>query len=70
MASDILDFAAPNELNSAETRVLFDAVDKLLPFGLSKIANLPEIIAIGDRSSGKSSVLEAVANVRLPGTVA
>lgn len=70
MANNILDLAAPNELNSTETKLVFDTVDKLLPLGLSKIADLPQIIAVGDRSSGKSSVFEAIANVRLPGTVA
>ncbi|KAH9232686.1 hypothetical protein K456DRAFT_1725980 [Colletotrichum gloeosporioides 23] len=70
MANNILDFAAPNELNSTETKLLFDTVDKLLPLGRSKISDLPQIIVVGDRSSGKSSVLEAIANVHLPETVA
>ncbi|KAF5502514.1 Interferon-induced GTP-binding protein MxE [Colletotrichum aenigma] len=70
MANNILDLAAPNELNSTETKLVFDTVDKLLPLGLSKIADLPQIIVVGDRSSGKSSVFETIANVRLPGTVA
>ncbi|KAF4814824.1 Dynamin-B [Colletotrichum tropicale] len=69
MASNILDFAAPYELNSTETKLVFDTVDNLLPLGLSKIAHLPQTIVVGDRSSGKSSVLEAVSNVRLQGTV-
>ncbi|KAJ0338603.1 hypothetical protein KNSL1_012391, partial [Colletotrichum chrysophilum] len=66
MASDILDFAAPNELNSAQTKVLFHIVDKTLPFGLSKIANLPEIIVVGDRSSGKSSLSHTAASAHPP----
>ncbi|KAM0277942.1 hypothetical protein ACHAQH_005486 [Verticillium albo-atrum] len=60
------DAAALDELNSAETRTLFDTADKLSALGVGRLVNLPQIIVVGDQSSGKSSVLEALSHVHFP----
>ena len=63
--SDILD-----QLNSPEARVLLDTIDSLRTLQLSATTDvklkLPQIIVVGDQSSGKSSVLEAISRVRFP----
>ncbi|GKT42976.1 interferon-induced GTP-binding protein Mx3 [Colletotrichum spaethianum] len=61
-----LDSAALGELNSVETRTLFDTIDNLSMLGVGRIVNLPQIIVVGDQSSGKSSVLEAISHVHFP----
>lgn len=61
-----LDSTALDELNSADTRTLFDTADKLSALGVGRIVNLPQIIVVGDQSSGKSSVLEAISHVHFP----
>ncbi|TDZ38195.1 Interferon-induced GTP-binding protein Mx3 [Colletotrichum spinosum] len=58
--------SALEELNRAETRALFDAVDKLSSLGVGEIVHLPQIIVAGDQSAGKSSVLEAISHVHFP----
>ncbi|KAK1853490.1 dynamin family protein [Colletotrichum chrysophilum] len=66
MAEVRLDPGALDELNSVETRALFDITDKLSSLGVGRIVNLPQIIVVGDQSSGKSSVLEAISHVKFP----
>ncbi|OLN95269.1 Interferon-induced GTP-binding protein MxB [Colletotrichum chlorophyti] len=60
------DSKALGELNGVETRMLFDTADKLSTLGVGRIVNLPRIIVVGDQSSGKSSVLEAISHVHFP----
>ncbi|KAG8163019.1 hypothetical protein KVR01_007497 [Diaporthe batatas] len=66
MAQINLDSTALDELNSAETRTIFDTADRLSSLGVGRIVNLPQIIVVGDQSSGKSSVLEAISHVHFP----
>ncbi|KAK2763642.1 dynamin family protein [Colletotrichum kahawae] len=66
MAKVTLDPGALDELNSVETRALLDTTDKLSSLGIGRIVNLPQIIVVGDQSSGKSSVLEAISHVKFP----
>ncbi|XP_074312306.1 dynamin-related protein 4C-like [Silene latifolia] len=48
-------------------RPLLDAVDKLRSLDVMKEGiQLPTIVVVGDQSSGKSSVLESLAGIRLP----
>lgn len=54
------------ELNSSDARSLLDTIDSLRELGVGDFVNLPQIIVIGDQSSGKSSVLEAISRVRFP----
>lgn len=41
-------------------------MDNLRELQVGEIVNLPQIIVVGDQSSGKSSVLEAISRVRFP----
>ncbi|TQN69609.1 Interferon-induced GTP-binding protein Mx, partial [Colletotrichum shisoi] len=61
-----LDSSALNELHSTETKNIFDTVDRLSPLGVGKIVDPPQIVVVGDQSSGKSSVLEAISHVYFP----
>ncbi|NXO66739.1 MX protein, partial [Phainopepla nitens] len=47
-------------------RPCIDLVDSLRALGIEKDLSLPSIAVIGDQSSGKSSVLEALSGVALP----
>ncbi|KAK3363194.1 P-loop containing nucleoside triphosphate hydrolase protein [Lasiosphaeria hispida] len=65
MAVD-LDSSAMQQLQ-AEQRALLDTIDELRVLGLgNKFLDLPQLIVVGDQSSGKSSVLEAISRVRFP----
>ncbi|KAI0404396.1 P-loop containing nucleoside triphosphate hydrolase protein [Xylaria palmicola] len=54
------------EQPSDEHEALLDTIDSLRKHGIGRFADLPEIIVVGDESSGKSSVLEAILRVRFP----
>lgn len=41
-----------------EQKTLLDELDKLREYGVDKYIELPQLIVVGDQSSGKSSVLE------------
>uniref|UniRef100_A0A3P9DLM2 Interferon-induced GTP-binding protein Mx n=1 Tax=Maylandia zebra TaxID=106582 RepID=A0A3P9DLM2_9CICH len=49
-----------------KVRPCIDLIDKLRSLGVEKDLALPAIAVIGDQSSGKSSVLEALSGVALP----
>ncbi|XP_055501096.1 interferon-induced GTP-binding protein Mx3-like [Leucoraja erinacea] len=49
-----------------EVRPYIDLIDSLRGFGVDKDLGLPAIAVIGDQSSGKSSVLEALSGVAFP----
>lgn len=61
LSSDIL-----SQLNTTEAKALHDIGDSLSACGVGRIVNLPQIIVVGEQSSGKSSVLEAISHVRFP----
>ncbi|TRX89301.1 hypothetical protein FHL15_009738 [Xylaria flabelliformis] len=49
-----------------ERKALLDTIDDLRKLGIGRFVDLPQIIVVGDQSSGKSSVLEAISRVRFP----
>ncbi|KAI0437420.1 P-loop containing nucleoside triphosphate hydrolase protein [Xylaria telfairii] len=51
---------------SGERKALLDTIDGLRKLGIGRLVDLPQIIVVGDQSSGKSSVLEAISRVRFP----
>ncbi|XP_052004387.1 interferon-induced GTP-binding protein Mx-like [Xyrauchen texanus] len=55
-----------NQQYEEKIRPCIDLVDSLRSLGVEKDLNLPAIAVIGDQSSGKSSVLEALSGVALP----
>ncbi|KAI0379189.1 P-loop containing nucleoside triphosphate hydrolase protein [Hypomontagnella monticulosa] len=65
MDSISLDPLALDQLHG-EQKALLDAIDDLRKHGIGRFVDLPQIIVVGDQSSGKSSVLEAISRVRFP----
>uniref|UniRef100_A0A8B9GKC0 Interferon-induced GTP-binding protein Mx-like n=1 Tax=Astyanax mexicanus TaxID=7994 RepID=A0A8B9GKC0_ASTMX len=55
-----------NQQYEEKVRPCIDLVDSLRSLGVEKDLSLPAIAVIGDQSSGKSSVLEALSGVALP----
>ncbi|OHE94763.1 dynamin family protein [Colletotrichum orchidophilum] len=50
-------------------RNLLDKIDKLRELGVSKQIALPQLVVVGDQSSGKSSVLESLTGYYFPRSV-
>lgn len=58
--------ASLTEAYEAQIRPYIDLIDKLRCHGLENDISLPSVVVIGDQSSGKSSILEAISGVQLP----
>lgn len=55
-----------NQQYEEKVRPCIDLIDSLRSLGVERDLALPAIAVIGDQSSGKSSVLEALSGVALP----
>ncbi|KAG0260239.1 hypothetical protein DFQ27_003638 [Actinomortierella ambigua] len=53
-------------LEGSAYQSLMDKVNKVRSYGLSDIISIPQIAIVGDQSTGKSSVLEAVTKLSFP----
>lgn len=51
---------------SGRRQALLDIIDSLRDYNLDRYVELPQIIVVGDQSSGKSSVLESISMAKFP----
>lgn len=66
LADAMLDPSVLDQLNDPNAKSLLDTIDSLRALQVGQIVDLPQIIVVGDQSSGKSSVMEALSRVKFP----
>jgi GTP1/Obg family GTP-binding protein len=54
------------DLSDERVRQVLDVIDRIRAHEISGELSLPELVVCGKRSSGKSSVLEAISRIRFP----
>ncbi|RDW75287.1 hypothetical protein BP6252_06429 [Coleophoma cylindrospora] len=54
------------QIVGSKVKILVDAISKLRQFDLGHVVQLPELVLVGDQSSGKSSLMSALAEINLP----
>lgn len=55
-----------NAIESLGNQALLDKIDRLRELNVGSIVSLPQLIVVGDQSSGKSSVLESLTGFSFP----
>ncbi|KAF9117991.1 hypothetical protein BGW39_001599 [Mortierella sp. 14UC] len=53
-------------IQNAEYQDIIDKINRIRSYGLNKMITIPQIAILGDQSSGKSSVLEAITKLSFP----
>ncbi|KAF9126560.1 hypothetical protein BGX30_015201, partial [Mortierella sp. GBA39] len=53
-------------IQKAEYQDVIDKINRIRSYGLNKMITIPQIAILGDQSSGKSSVLEAITKLSFP----
>lgn len=66
LAGAVLDSNILDQLNDPDAKTLLDTIDSLRALHVGQIVDLPQIIVVGDQSSGKSSVMEALSRIKFP----
>jgi interferon-induced GTP-binding protein Mx1 len=66
MSSSISSSSLVEEAHAKAVRPWLDLIDSLRSVGVEEEVDLPQIAVMGDQSSGKSSVLEALSGVQFP----
>ncbi|KAK6340050.1 hypothetical protein TWF730_001825 [Orbilia blumenaviensis] len=59
-------FSNLDALESAQRSQLFDIIDKFRELNISEDISLPQLVVVGDQSSGKSSLLEGLTEISFP----
>jgi len=54
------------EFVGSKVKILVDAISDLRRYGLQHVVELPELVLVGDQSAGKSSLMSALTEVKLP----
>ena len=65
-AMESMDRSALNTQMKRDVRPYLDLIDGLRSVGIKQDVEIPQIVVVGDQSSGKSSVLEALSGVPFP----
>ncbi|KAJ3547068.1 hypothetical protein NM208_g1701 [Fusarium decemcellulare] len=59
--------AIPDDpFDNEKSRILFDAIDRLQSWGSHKFLDIPQLVIVGEQSSGKSSLLKTLTDIPFP----
>ncbi|KAL2788499.1 P-loop containing nucleoside triphosphate hydrolase protein [Aspergillus keveii] len=61
-----MDLKAAADLDNEKWAHVLEIIDKLRDLGIGETVSLPQLVVVGDQSSGKSSLLEGLAGMSFP----